>query len=307
MALPTVALNEATPAGSSYVRDGDDRIREYKIQVREILEIDHYFPSSGQNDSCGRHKQLTLIEVANVTLWTTAIPVLGAVTVAGKPELVYKDEDDTNVILTDVGKIALQNGRLPNNTYLIARNAAGAANVNMFKVNASDIIEFASFPITPSAAPDADYEVANKKYTDDQITANSGKDIIQVQQADGTTDITTSSSTFVDMTDMSLSVVVATGDTVIIDFSANAKAGGGNVAFQLLRDSTVLQKVSVQHESANYMRYHGLQYVDTPAAATYTYKIQWLNADGTASYNNPATENHHRNLRATKILAISII
>jgi len=30
---------------------------------------------------------------------------------------------------------------------------------------------FSQFPITPSAAPDADYEVANKKYVDDQITA----------------------------------------------------------------------------------------------------------------------------------------
>jgi hypothetical protein len=177
MALPTVTLNETAPAGGAYVRDGNDRIVEYKIQVREILAIDHYFPSSGQNDACGRHKRITLIEAADIgavpATWvgTESTAILGAQTVSGKPELCYSDEDSTDVILTDVGKIALQNSRLPNNTYLIGRNAAGAANVNMLKVNASDIIEFATFPITPSAAPDANYEVANKKYVDDSVPA----------------------------------------------------------------------------------------------------------------------------------------
>jgi len=175
MSVPTVALNEDSPAGSAYIRGGDDRIREYKLQVREILQVDHYFPSSGQSDACGRHKRITLMEAADIGAvhgtWdgTESIVFLGAQTEAGKPELCYRDEDDTDVILTAVGKIALQNSRLPNNTYLIARNQAGAANVNMFKVNASDIIEFATFPITPSAAPDANYEVANKKYVDDEV------------------------------------------------------------------------------------------------------------------------------------------
>jgi hypothetical protein len=171
MAIPTVALNETTPAGSSYVREGDNRIIEYKTQVREILEIDHYFPSSGQNAACGRHKQMTLIEAADIGTGASGVPILGAQTVSSKPELCYTDEDDTDVLITSGGKIALQNSRIPNNTYLIARNAAGAANVNILKVNASDIIEFATFPITPSEAPDANYEVSNKKYVDDQITA----------------------------------------------------------------------------------------------------------------------------------------
>ena len=92
MALPTVSLSETTPAGGSYVRDGDDRIREYKIQVREILTIDHYFPSSGQNDACGRHKWVSLIEAADVDA-TATVPVLGAQTADGKPELTYVGED----------------------------------------------------------------------------------------------------------------------------------------------------------------------------------------------------------------------
>lgn len=172
MALPTVALNEASPAGTSYIREGDDRIKEFKTQVREILAIDHYFPSSGQNDACGRHKWMTLIEVADIGTGADGVPILGAQLVGIIPELCYTDQDNTDVLITSKGKIALQNGRLPNNTYLIARNAADGANIDILKVNASNIIELASFPITPSAAPDADYEVANKKYVDDQIVAN---------------------------------------------------------------------------------------------------------------------------------------
>lgn len=107
MGLPTVALNEATPAGASYVRAGDDRIREYKTQVREILEVDHYFPSSGQNDACGRHKQMTLIEAANIGSGAAGIPILGAQTADGKPELVFTDEDDTDVQITKGGVLNL--------------------------------------------------------------------------------------------------------------------------------------------------------------------------------------------------------
>lgn len=55
--------------------------------------------------------------------------------------------------------------RLTNNAYLKARNAADNANVNIVKVNASDVIEFASIPQatgTPSAAND----LATKGYVD---------------------------------------------------------------------------------------------------------------------------------------------
>ena len=105
MSLPTVALNENTPTSTSYVREGDDRIRELKTQIREILAIDHYYPSSGQNDACGRHKQVTLIEAADIGSGATGIPILGAQTVSGAPELIYTGEDDVDVQLTSGGKV----------------------------------------------------------------------------------------------------------------------------------------------------------------------------------------------------------
>ena len=105
MAIPTVTLNETTPAGSAYVRDGDNRICEYKKQVREILEVDHYFPSSGQSDSCGRHKRLTLLEIANLGTGSDGICFAGAQIVGVVPEFVFTDEANTDVQITSGGKI----------------------------------------------------------------------------------------------------------------------------------------------------------------------------------------------------------
>lgn len=55
--------------------------------------------------------------------------------------------------------------RLTNNNYLRARNAANNADVNILKVNASDVIEFASFP-QKSGTPSANDDLVNKSYVD---------------------------------------------------------------------------------------------------------------------------------------------
>ncbi len=60
--VPTVSWSESTPAGSDDVSAGDNRIRELKTQVREIINVDHDFPSSGQAADNGQHKQVTLQE-----------------------------------------------------------------------------------------------------------------------------------------------------------------------------------------------------------------------------------------------------
>ena len=52
---------------------------------------------------------------------------------------------------------------------------------------------FSSFPVTPSAAPTTDYQVANKKYTDDQLSGGSCQDGCQVYMSttqDNLTDAT---------------------------------------------------------------------------------------------------------------------
>ena len=108
-------------------------------------------------------KQTTTLAEANILVGSSG-NVAAAVALSGDATII-----NTGSLTIGADKVGASKIRLENNTYLRARNQANGADVNILKVNASDIIEFASFPITPTAAPDADYEVANKKYVDDQV------------------------------------------------------------------------------------------------------------------------------------------
>ena len=100
--VPTVAHSETIPAGTNYIREGDDRIREFKKQVREVIGVDHKMDSAGQGATWGMHKWVTFIEAADIGSGAAGLPILGAQTVT-KPELCYTDEDDNDVILTNEG------------------------------------------------------------------------------------------------------------------------------------------------------------------------------------------------------------
>lgn len=103
MALPTVSLSEATPAGSDQIALGDNRLREYKTQNREILEVDHTYPSSGQSADAGTHKKCSFIEQADLGTGAVGKTLLGSQTVSGKGELVYSDEDNNDIQITKGG------------------------------------------------------------------------------------------------------------------------------------------------------------------------------------------------------------
>lgn len=83
---------------------------------------------------------------------------------------------DANAIATNAVTTAKINAdavtdtkiRLSNNAYLRARNAADSADIDMLKVNASDVIEFASFP-QKSGTPSNANDLANKSYVDAQV------------------------------------------------------------------------------------------------------------------------------------------
>ena len=70
--------------------------------------------------------------------------------------------------------------KLTNNGNLKARNAADSADISILKVDASDNIMFAAIPYGPASAPGANYQMANKKYVDDQVSAGSSKTIMSV-------------------------------------------------------------------------------------------------------------------------------
>ena len=103
--VPTTAWSETTPAGSDDISQGDNRIRELKTQIREVVDVDHKFDSSGQDADMGKHNQCSFIEAADIGSGAEGLPILGAQTVSGKAELMFTDEDDNDVQITSGGKL----------------------------------------------------------------------------------------------------------------------------------------------------------------------------------------------------------
>jgi len=187
--------DETVPAGTRNISLGDDDIRNFKYAIRERLAIDHKFLASETGVSTiGYHSQCTFIEAADIGTGAAGLPIAGAQTSNGKPELCYTDEDDDDVIITRDGYIDLDNGRVQNDTYIKARNAAGNGDVNLIKADSSDVPTLPDgAAMATSAAPTTDPMIANKKYADDTIASN--KKVFQVVNtqtgatASGTTQI----------------------------------------------------------------------------------------------------------------------
>jgi hypothetical protein len=144
--IPTTAWAETTPSGGDNISAGDNRIREMKTQIREVIDVDHDFPSSGQAADVGQHKKVTLQEQADLGTGAVGATILGSQTVSGKGELVYTDEDDNDIQITSGGNIDGASVRLDNNESLTATDNAGTGTVALIKANASDQAE-----ITPAA------------------------------------------------------------------------------------------------------------------------------------------------------------
>ncbi len=102
---PTVSWDETSPVGTQAISLGDDRIRELKTQLREIIDVDHDFPSSGTAADNGQHKKVTLQEQADLGTGAVSATILGSQTVSGKGELCYVDEDDNTIQITSAGYI----------------------------------------------------------------------------------------------------------------------------------------------------------------------------------------------------------
>lgn len=107
--------------------------------------------------------------------------------------------------------------RLSNNAFLKARNAANSANVNILRVNASDVIEFNSFP-QASGTPSSANELVNKSYVDGLVNGLSWKNPVRVAS---TAPVTISSApASID------GITLASGNRVLLkDQSAGAENG----------------------------------------------------------------------------------
>ena len=128
MAIPSSSWDETSPLGSSAISLGDDAIRLLKTQIREVIDVDHDFPSSGQAADVGQHKQVTLQEQADLGTGAVGATILGSQTVATKGELCYVDEDDNTIQITTGGKI---NAAALGGVYAAANVAALATMMNL--------------------------------------------------------------------------------------------------------------------------------------------------------------------------------
>lgn len=101
MSLPTVSWDENNPLGSQAISLGDDRIREMKTQLREVISVDHIFASSGSGATTGYHNQVTLVELSSKpTSYASNQIALYGKDVSSKTELFLVDEAGTEHQLT---------------------------------------------------------------------------------------------------------------------------------------------------------------------------------------------------------------
>jgi len=101
--MPTVSWDETSPADSQARNLGDDRLRELKTQVREILAVDHEFIYTGQGTDWGYHNKVTLITGTSDPTAVTDCVILYAKDVNSKAELHFIDEDSNTMQLTSAG------------------------------------------------------------------------------------------------------------------------------------------------------------------------------------------------------------
>lgn len=110
--------------------------------------------------------------------------------------------------------------RLRNNQYLRARNAAGTDDVSVIKLNASDVIEFASLP-QANFAPSSAADLVNKAYVDGVAQ---GLDIKASVRVATTADISLSGTQTID------GVSVVAGDRVLVKSQSSGSQNGIYVA-----------------------------------------------------------------------------
>ena len=285
MSTPTVSWSEATPIGTDYIRVGDDRIRELKTQIREIITVDHKMDSSGQAATWGHHEQVTLIEAADIGTGAVGVPILGAQTAGGKAELVFTDEDDKDVQLTSAGKLYLPlatdqgpfTGDWSFDELALVEDTAPSTAADEGKLYTKD----------SGGQPELFFR---EESDGDEVQLTKGgalKGALSSDQATGSDDISTASTSYVDMTDMSVTISGA-GDYLIM-FSGNMYGSTTNRGLFVIDIDGTDESNSEGHIVAyTASAQSSVQYLKTLAAGSHTIKIQWKTVSSGTVYQKGA-------------------
>lgn len=128
--------------------------------------------------------------------------------------------------------------------------------------------------LASSDAPTTDPMIANKKYIDDALGQSS--------QAVGTDDISTTSTTFADMADMSITITTK-GGNVLLMFCGTFQGAGSSEDLSVCFDidgTPTAGLISATNIAAD--RTQSMQWLKTSlSAASHTFKVQWKTGSGT--------------------------
>lgn len=281
MTIPTTSWDETSPAGSQALSLGDNRIRELKTQIREIVDVDHKFDSSGQDADMGKHNKVSFLEAADIGTGAVGKPILGAQTVSGKAELVFTDEDDNDVQLTTGGKIKIAGGALTDGQILVG-NSSGVA---------TDVAVSGDVTISNTGAVTiANDAVETAMIADDAVTGAKLAGVVGVPgtyhvSATGTT--TTTSSTYGDLSDITLTFTPShASNPILIMFSCDLvhSGAGENISVILDIGGNVAETArTVTSPNVNKENAVSFQYYTTLAASSQTVKVQWKTTSATAT------------------------
>ncbi len=127
-------------------------------------------------------------------------------------------------------------------------------------------------------------------------TTSSVGRLLQYSVASGTTDITTTSTSFVDMTEMSITLTTGDSTLDISFFAGVANATTGKVnTYQILVDGTSYIVAKSRIDTASIGSPIALGWMINVTAGSHTVKVQWK-VDGGTGYNRAATTEEKRNL-----------
>lgn len=97
-----------------------------------------------------------------------------------------------------------------------------------------------------------------------------------MQRATKTTDASRAASTYADLGEMTVTITTQGGPVMIeYSFSPYVDTAARTTFFQVLRDATILKGSGASESSSSQIGSAKLLMFETPAAGTYTYKVQW--------------------------------
>jgi len=179
----TTTLVTSVPGNGDDPRDTATYIRDTKNAYQERLDVDHYFYPSAANTyddaDTGKHRYVTIKEPNSIASVNPDEFVLFTKDVNSIAELHWRDESENERQVSSEGLFLLdqQDLTLDNNSYLLATDNAGTGTVNVIKATTGDELQLGAVTTLPdgsklatSADPNADAEIACKKYVDDSVS-----------------------------------------------------------------------------------------------------------------------------------------